>query len=137
MKQEYVAGFMFQGTRVALIRKQRPQWQRHLLNGIGGHIEENETAMEAMEREFEEETGCKVTDWTCYCWLSSPGFMVYFFHCRGDLSLLKTTTDEEIVICDIGDLPFDVVPNLRWLIPMALDLVYTANVRVNSLPGDS
>jgi hypothetical protein len=37
----YVAGLAFSedGTRVALIRKNRPLWQIGFLNAIGGHIE--------------------------------------------------------------------------------------------------
>ena len=37
---EYVVGFMLSidGEDVALIRKERPAWQKGRLNGIGGHI---------------------------------------------------------------------------------------------------
>jgi hypothetical protein len=37
---EYVVGFAFDTDgRVALIRKNRPEWQAGRLNGIGGHVE--------------------------------------------------------------------------------------------------
>jgi hypothetical protein len=39
---EYVCGFMFANdfTEVALIRKNKPEWQRGKLNGIGGKVEQ-------------------------------------------------------------------------------------------------
>ena len=59
---DYVAGFCFSecGGRVALIRKLKPEWQRGLLNGIGGKMEPGESLHSAMVREFEEETGAHV-----------------------------------------------------------------------------
>lgn len=56
---EYVVGFMFNeaNDRILLIFKNRPVWMAGKLNGIGGKIEPGETAHEAMEREFREETG--------------------------------------------------------------------------------
>lgn len=55
----YVLGFTFSPTfsHVLLLWKNRPAWQAGKLNGIGGKIEEGETAEEAMAREFTEETG--------------------------------------------------------------------------------
>lgn len=54
----YVVGFAFdeQGS-VALIQKKRPAWQQGRWNGIGGHIEQDESGAAAMAREFTEETG--------------------------------------------------------------------------------
>jgi 8-oxo-dGTP pyrophosphatase MutT (NUDIX family) len=59
MIQEYVLGFVFNldKTKVALMRKTKPEWQRGRLNGIGGKIELGETSITAMHREFKEETG--------------------------------------------------------------------------------
>lgn len=54
----YVLGFMFdhEEKHVLLIWKNRPKWQAGKLNGIGGKIEAGETPLQAMEREFTEET---------------------------------------------------------------------------------
>lgn len=56
---EYVLGFMFNEdeSKVLLVHKNRPTWQAGKLNGIGGKIEAGETPLQAMEREFMEETG--------------------------------------------------------------------------------
>lgn len=76
--KRFVCGFFFNKTKteVLLIEKKRPDWQRGLLNGVGGHIETKdedtsisgvistlryETPREAMVREFQEETGIKTT----------------------------------------------------------------------------
>lgn len=116
---DYVAGFAFDEheSKVALILKTRPDWQRGRLNGIGGHIEAGETPLAAMEREFEEETGGSAA-WTHFATLRGDRFGVWFF--RGVTSdPLESLTDEEVVWVSPDDLPSNVLPNLRWLIPMA------------------
>ena len=49
MKQikEYVAGFLFSrdGSLLALILKNKPDWQKGKLNAIGGKIEDGETPL--------------------------------------------------------------------------------------------
>src|SRR5687767_15783507 len=63
--QEYVCGFLFdpERTQVLLIRKRRPAWQAGKLNGVGGKMEGQETALDAMRRECVEETGLRVNSW--------------------------------------------------------------------------
>ena len=63
MVKRYVVGFLlnYDRTQVVLIRKNRPAWQAGHLNGVGGKIEMGETPIEAMTREFEEETGLHFT----------------------------------------------------------------------------
>ncbi|PIE78988.1 MAG: hypothetical protein CSA15_05000, partial [Candidatus Delongbacteria bacterium] len=55
----YVNGFMYSEDekKIVLIKKNTPEWQRGLFNGIGGSIEAGESPEEAIVREFEEETG--------------------------------------------------------------------------------
>jgi hypothetical protein len=57
-KHRFVLGFVFdfEAKKVLLVLKNRPDWQTGLLNGLGGKIEADETPLEAMEREFKEET---------------------------------------------------------------------------------
>lgn len=125
----YVAGFMIAADgRVALVRKNRPDWQRGKLNGIGGKIEDGETALQAMIREFKEETGCptRPRDWYEFCVLGdrSTEFRVHFFfsHVVG-FPDLRTTTDEEIVKVPVSEVTVhNSIANLTWLIPMALTI---------------
>lgn len=57
--KKYVVVFLFdkQFENVWLIEKQKPEWQKGCLNGIGGKIEEGEFPLQAAYRELEEESG--------------------------------------------------------------------------------
>lgn len=127
---KYVAGLAFHKddyNLVALIEKQRPTWQKGKMNGIGGKVEEKESPIEAMIREFEEETGYKSIeqDWNNFTTLIGSDWMVRFYRSFSiDLNLLKTTTDEKVQIVRVSSLKLkktEVIENLKWLIPMALD----------------
>lgn len=121
----YVAGLMFSEDHqhVALIAKQKPEWQRGKLNAIGGKMEEDDvTSLDAMTREFKEETGATVLDWRHFCTLRFRGGEIYFFTAIGDLGALKTMEAEEVGIHRVDSVPLSpTIPNLRWLVPLALD----------------
>ena len=127
---EYVAGFMFSGdgTDVALVRKNRPAWQAGKYNGIGGHIEAGETPIEAMVREFEEETGVKTEQlhWKPFVSLGGDSYKVHFFYTGHDLlDQVRSTTDEPIMIVDHRTITVhNSIPNLTWLIPMVKSLAH-------------
>lgn len=123
----YCLGFAFYRNirRVVLIRKTKPDWQRGKLNGVGGKIEDGEYCNVAMAREFEEETGCKTfpTDWKHFTSLkfAVADSVVYCFAMRlASHQEVKTTTEEAVVVSSADDLPEDIIPNLAWLVPMAL-----------------
>lgn len=124
--QEYVAGFLFRKgkTEVALVEKQKPAWQKGKYNGIGGKIEHTDNhILAAMIREFKEETGETVTDWKLFCELAGKDWVVYFFKSfEGDDKNLQTIEEERILWCEINDELFTKgLPNLKWLIPLAMD----------------
>ena len=121
---EYVAGFAFEGKNVALVVKNRPDWQKGKLNGIGGHIEMGETPLEAMKREFWEETGrdTELHSWNKFAVLSDGlTWRVHFFYSyQSLLENLQTMTDEQIVVVPVNTVNvFNALPNLSWLMPMA------------------
>lgn len=140
MKVKYVCGFLFSrdGKYVVLIKKQRPEWQKGKLNGIGGKIEEGESALSAMQREFKEEAGIVISNWTPFCVLTGndasyvPGgreFEVHFFSRFSDEAYnARTMEDEEVSYCTTDPMPNSVVPNLKWLIPLALERGLMAKV---------
>lgn len=124
-KTSYVCGFIFDPPYVLLIRKERPEWQKGYLNGVGGHIEAGETPRGAMVREFKEETSIvtQPDDWRHFCTLSDCGREIFFFSAtisRESFVTARSMTDEYVEVIHIDRLPCDVIPNLRWLIPMAL-----------------
>lgn len=118
----YVVGFLFHKGRVVLIKKTKPEWQKGLLNGVGGKIEKNETPLQAMRREWWEETGTWVWGWRQFCTLEfSSGVGVHFFVAYGQREI-QTTTEEQVAWYKVDKLKkLKALPNLQWLVPMALD----------------
>lgn len=123
--KEYVAGFMKDSSdRVALVRKNKPAWQAGKLNGIGGGIEPNETPIDAMTREWFEETYNWHSEWERFAEIRFPETIVHFFKTR--VPLLPAFP----VVNDIGERlevwDYDAaisssvtLPNLKWLLPVA------------------
>lgn len=138
--KRYVVGFMVNADRtlVVLIEKRRPDWQSGLLNGVGGKVEVGESDTYAMAREFFEETGCLTNEewWEPICTVSwendervdaEPSIVTFFRYDTRDRYLppVRSLTDEEVVVERIADIDhLDVIPNLRWLVPLA---AYTAD----------
>lgn len=126
--QRYVAGLAFSddGTRVALVRKNRPAWQAGFLNAIGGKIEPGELPLDAMVREFAEEAGLLTGpgDWAHVVTLAGQDFEVYFYKAfLHELDYVAAGTDEAIEIHASLPVRADVVAGLQWQIPLALDNV--------------
>lgn len=144
--KKYVAGLMFSedGNYVALIVKNKPDWQKGCLNGIGGKIEEKDFSMYyrgnknivqskvAMIREFKEETGIKTLTKDWYLFLNMNGnntdenktpFSVDFYRCFSDKVFnCKTMEDEEVKVMLISEaLCSKTIDNLKWIILLALD----------------
>lgn len=131
---KYVLGFYFnpEGTNVVLIEKLKPAWQKGKINGVGGKLEGNElptvnrvlldTYHTAMAREFKEETGIetKPEDWECFCTYRGKDWYMHIFRAFGDVTQAKTMEAEKILVADVNFLPLNVVNNLKFLIPMAL-----------------
>jgi 8-oxo-dGTP diphosphatase len=132
MKREWVVGFLFDAEAefVILIRKNRPEWQKGKLNGVGGKVEPNELIEGAMYREFREETGVIVPpqDWHRFCSLRWEEGLVHFFRAFRPAPVLdkcRTTTDESIERHKVHTLGApgrgraNITPNLLWLVPLA------------------
>ena len=139
--KSYVLGFLFSPSRgqVLLIEKRRPEWQAGKYNGLGGKIENGESSLEAMEREFKEEAGLDKLQWTEFAHMTGPGWRVFCFYATGDVNAAVPQTDEPLVVIStryFRDHP--VIPNLHWLIPMAFEAMdkgsgYHASIM---FPGD-
>lgn len=134
--QQYVCGFLVSPdrSRVLLIRKNRPAWQKGRLNGVGGKLEAGETPFQAMVREFREEAGLTVESWRHGVTLTGvpteadpKGWQGHFFIAVAtaeQFSSWRSLTDEQLEVHTLASLPrgeSGVIPNLHWLIPLLLD----------------
>lgn len=144
--RHYVVGLAFSATPdenerfVVLLRKTRPAWQAGLLNGPGGAVEPGEQPLQAMRREFREETGVDVAQWTAFATqtgVSDDGdaYRIDYFKTIltiGEYESLGSPTDEEVetfrvtsIIQEQQTFPYAsrnlLVDNLRYLLPMAVD----------------
>jgi 8-oxo-dGTP diphosphatase len=124
----YVLGFVLDitGDYVLLIKKQKPAWQKDRYNGIGGKIEAGESDTAAMAREANEEIGMSIdVPWIRMAALKGPNFQVSVFKAYVPIDTLQSYTAQEvepIAIFGTHALPVtEMITNLRWLIPLALD----------------
>lgn len=135
--KRYVVGFAMERSseRVLLLRKLKPTWQRGLLNGVGGMVEEGEKPIDAMMREDREEIGEKLASggylgfWKEFAVLKGCGGGKHDVHCFSALVNKLPREDgfndrgEEFVTVHLSEIGRrrDVIRNLKWLLPLAFD----------------
>ena len=138
--KRFVVGFAFDEMRhrVVLIHKDHPAWLAGKYNGIGGKVElDDKNSHAAMRREFLEETGVDTGDvWQHFnSLIDQRGWAIDFFYCERPAALadfVRTTTTEEVKWYSlythlssspkIPTIDQGLIPNLTWLIPMALSM---------------
>lgn len=132
--KEYVLGFAFSrnGKEVVLIEKQKPDWQKGKINGIGGKIEADDVnQLHAMIREFREETGVDTSseqwnEFGCMTFendITGVPCKIYLFRMFDDCIHECFTNESEEIIKVNSDTVLDVyncMHNLPILIPLAL-----------------
>jgi 8-oxo-dGTP diphosphatase len=133
----YVLGLAFTPDRlkVALIRKRRVrpgfEWMQGLMNGLGGKVREDELSVDAMAREFREESGVTVAadDWQCCGQFRRRQHdgddyeVIVFSTFHDDIANVTTASPEEGTVYLIGVPNLDAYPTtqaLKWLIPLVL-----------------
>lgn len=139
-KIKYVLGFVIclETKEVVLIKKNRPEFQKGFLNGIGGKIEPGEMVFAAMVRECEEECGVKTTieDWRSICIMHcergsidklSDAWEVWVFACALPFkrwNTWDTHTDEEVRVLALQGCNSEnpnLLGNIPWLVGMSVD----------------
>ena len=110
MIKEYVVTFLFTTSmdKVWMVEKQKPEWQKGCLNGIGGKIEKDELPKEAAIRELKEEAGIdKMNLWELGYMFGtnndSTGFKVWIYTGVTDLEL-KTMEAEQILLKGVDEI---------------------------------
>lgn len=120
----YTLGFLRYKNHVLLIRKNKPDWQRGFLNGLGGRIEDSETIEESFIREVQEEAGIQLdfNEIERAGTLRGPEWFVYLF--RGETikiyDAITNSTEGRVLIKSISELDAwktEALPNLGWIIP--------------------
>jgi len=127
--KRYTVGFIFDAeiSQVVLIQKNRPDWQKGKLNGIGGRIEEVEESVAGMVREAQEETGLKTKpeQWVFLGTIERDeyGSVVDFYALihNGMLEEIVSCTDESVEWYAVDNLPDQVLTNIPWLVAYARD----------------
>jgi 8-oxo-dGTP diphosphatase len=131
----YVLALLFSpdGRQVVLMRKTRPAWQAGRVNALGGKLLRGESAIDAARREVREEAGVDVVAWEEFLVWDDP---VYRMHAARAFDSAAhrayTAEDQEVFLADAHALPPELIENLRWLVPLALDRDVAVPVRVVS-----
>lgn len=124
MKTYFVLGFLFSPNyeEVVLIKKLRPDWQKGLLNGVGGKAQNQETLKDAMKREFSEEAGLEISNWEEVGVLDGKDYkVVVFTKTSSNLDLIKAKTDEIVNVYKVSNInELKLVPGVNWLIPICI-----------------
>jgi len=124
-REHYVLGFLFdKNNKKVLLQQASCPWMQNRWNGIGGHIEEEETPHEAMKRESEEEIGFgKYFNWKHQMTMICPGGTVFIFSTSlQTFSILtKKDTKQITAIFSINELPKYRMNNIDWMINLCIE----------------
>ena len=131
---EYVLGFMFSadGQDVALIRKDHPEWQAGLYNGIGGKRKKNESYSAAMEREFFEATGInsikEIIIWRMRLDLNfgTQSKVRIYSHFNDFIYQINSMSSRKVEIFRVNAIyeGLPVISDLFWILPLILDPLF-------------
>ena len=130
---QYVVGFAFSKdlNYVLLVKKNRPEWQKGYLNGIGGKIEESDNSpIAAMYRECMEEAGIDLL-WEELGIMEGTNddggeFKCYIFYAYSDRIFDFKQREDEYLDVYTADSPDDYwrdeqhIANLEFLIPFGI-----------------
>ena len=134
----YVCGFAFNKSesKVILIRKEKPEFQKGKLNGVGGKIKHQEGTVEAMIREFKEEVGVDTfkENWQEVLVIHGDTHELHYLTARLWDNNLKEVTQMEIeepIIINTDSLNnYEIMPDLKWVIPLCREQYIKLPIRM-------
>jgi 8-oxo-dGTP diphosphatase len=132
---EYVLALLFtaDAREVVLVRKTRPAWQAGRVNALGGKVHEEEAILDAARREVREEAGVVVDTWDEFLVWHDAEYRLRAVRAFDDAArLARTAEDQEVFLARVDELPPNLIENLRWIIPLALDRDVAVPVAVAS-----
>lgn len=132
---DYVLALLFtaDSREVVLVRKTRPAWQAGRVNALGGKILDGESVAEAARREVREEAGVDVGRWEEFLVWHDPVYRMRAVRAFDDMAReARTAEDQEVFLAYVRALPLNVIDNLRWIIPLALDRDVAVPIEVRS-----
>ena len=112
-----VVGIITDNKEILLLKKNNPDWQRGLYNGIGGKVELNTTPLETIIKKCQEELGVNISNWIeLDSEISSSGIEIVYFLTtlnEGEIKKLQSQTDERAELFSINNLPTNILQDLK------------------------
>jgi 8-oxo-dGTP diphosphatase len=138
-KRSFVLALLYSmdGRQVVLMRRTRPAWQAGRVNALGGGIIDGETPASAARREVREECGVDVAEWTEVLVWEDAEYRMHVMRAFSERAgEARTMEDQEVFLTDVNVLPGNVIDNLRWLVPLALDRDVATPIEVRSAAAE-
>ena len=112
-----VVGIITDNKEILLLKKNNPDWQKGLYNGIGGKVELNTTPLETIIKKCQEELGVNISNWIeLDSEISSSGIEIVYFLTtlnEGEIKNLQSQTDERSELFSINNLPTNILQDLK------------------------
>ena len=112
-----VVGIITDNKEILLLKKNNPDWQKGLYNGIGGKVELNTTPLETIIKKCQEELGVSISNWLeLDSEISSSGIEIVYFLTtlnEGEIKKLQSQTDERAELFSINNLPTNILQDLK------------------------
>ena len=112
-----VVGIITDNEEILLLKKNIPDWQKGLYNGIGGKVELNTTPLETIIKKCQEELGVNISNWIeLDSEISSSGIEIVYFLTtlnEGEIKKLQSQTDERAELFSINNLPTNILQDLK------------------------